>query len=171
MTNEFHHLQPPYFYGFVALVGLLPWPFFLPGAIARLKKLGARDDARGGLLLLAWVWAVVPIAFFSISKSKLPAYILPSFPPLAILIAWELERIWRGEVDIWSQIGLGLTSLIAAIVGGALIYYVAREGVMVNALDWPLLVLPPLVGVGALVCSCSASAKRRRSRRARLSRL
>ena len=89
LTNEFHHLQPPYFYLFVAFAGLLPWPFFLPGAIARLKRLGARDDERGGLLLLAWVWALVPILFFSLSKSKLPAYILPSFPPLAILIGWE----------------------------------------------------------------------------------
>ena len=152
LTNEFHHLQPPYFYLFVAFAGLLPWPFFLPGAIARLKRLGARDDARGGLLLLAWVWALVPIAFFSLSTSKLPAYILPSFPPLAILIGWELERIWRGEVDLWSKIGLGLTSLVAAIVGGALVYYVFRESVAISALDWPLLVLPPLIGLGAFVC-------------------
>ena len=151
LTNEYHHLQPPYFYLFVAFAGLLPWPFFLPGAIARLKRLGARDDARGGLLLLAWVWALIPIAFFSISKSKLPAYILPSFPPLAIIIGWELERLWRGEVDIWGKIGLGLTSLIAACVGIAFAVYVFRESISVAGFGALGLVLPPLIGVGALV--------------------
>ena len=151
LVNEFHHLQPPYFYAVIVLAELLPWPFFLLGGIARLKRLGARDDARGGLLLLAWVWALVPIVFFSLSKSKLPSYILPSLPPLAIIIGWEIERIWRGETDIWSQIGLGFTSLIVASVGGALVFYVLREGVPVSALGWPLLILPPLVGIVALV--------------------
>ena len=151
LTNEYHHLQPPYFYFFVAFAGILPWPFFLPGALARLKRLGARDDERGALLLLAWVWAIVPIAFFSLSKSKLPAYILPSFPPLAMLIGWELERIWRGETDVWGKIGLGLTSLVAAGVGVAFAVYVFRDGVTVAGAGALGLVLPPLIGVGALV--------------------
>ena len=150
LTNEYHHLQPPYFYLFVAFAGLLPWSFFLVGAFARLKHLAARDSERGELLLLAWVWAVIPIAFFSISKSKLPAYILPALPPLAILIGWELERIWRGEIDIWGKIGLGLTSLVAAAVGVALPVYVFREGVAVGGLGFLVLALPPLIGVGAL---------------------
>ncbi len=149
--NEFHHLQPFYFYFFVVLAELLPWPFFLVGGLARLKRLGARDDARGNLLLLAWVWAVLPIAFFSVSKSKLPSYILPSLPPLAIIIGWELERIWRGEVDIWGKIGLGLTSLIAAIAGIGFAVYVFRDGVSIAGWGFLGLVLPPLVGLGALV--------------------
>lgn len=150
LTNEYHHLQPPYFYLLVAFVGLLPWPFFLPGAIARLKKLGARDDERGELLLLAWVWAIIPIAFFSISKSKLPAYILPSFPPLAILIGWEIERVWGGESDIWGKIGMGLTALVSAIIGIAFAVAAVREGVSITGLGALGLVLPPLIGIGAL---------------------
>lgn len=148
--NEYHHLQPFYFYWFVVLAELLPWPFFLPGAIARLKRLGARDSAHGSLLLLAWVWALVPMVFFSVSKSKLPSYILPSLPPLAIIIGWELERIWRGEVDIWGKIGLGFTSLILTVVGQGLIFYVFRERVQVSGLGWLVLALPPLLGAGTL---------------------
>ena len=148
--NEFHHLQPFYFYFFVVLAEILPWPFFLAGALARLKRLGARDDARGELLLLAWVWAAVPILFFSVSKSKLPSYILPSLPPLAIIIGWELERICRGEIDIWGKIGLGLTSLLAAVAGQALIFYVFRERIQISGLNWFILALPPLLGAGAL---------------------
>ena len=151
MTNEYHHLQPPYFYLIVAFAGLLPWPFFLLGAFSRLKKLAARDSEGGELLLLAWVWAIIPIAFFSISKSKLPAYILPSFPPLSILIGWEIERIWRGEIDVWGKIGLGLTSAVAAIIGIAFVVAVFKEGVSVSGLGFIGLVLPPLIGLCALV--------------------
>lgn len=149
--NEFHHLQPFYFYAFVVLAELLPWPFFLIGGFARLKRLGARDDARGELLLLAWIWALVPILFFSLSKSKLPSYILPSLPPLAIIIGWELERIWRGEVDVWGKIGLGLTSLVAAGAGIGFAIYVFRDGVSIAGWGFLGLVLPPLLGVAALV--------------------
>jgi 4-amino-4-deoxy-L-arabinose transferase-like glycosyltransferase len=31
------------------------------------------------------LWALIPIVFFSFSQSKLPGYILPSIPPIAIL--------------------------------------------------------------------------------------
>ena len=148
--NEFHHVQPFYFYWFVVLAELLPWPFFLAGALARLKRLSARDSEQGSLLLLAWVWALVPMLFFSVSKSKLPSYILPSLPPLAIIIGWELERIWRGDVDIWGKIGVGFTSIIAAIIGVSFAVYVSHDGVSISGFGALGLVLPPLLGVGAL---------------------
>ena len=149
--NEFHHVQPFYFYFFVVLAELLPWPFFLAGGLARLKNLGARDSASGSLLLLAWVWALVPILFFSISKSKLPSYILPSLPPLAIIIGWELERICRGKIDIWGKIGLAFTASVAAGAGIGFAVYVFRDGVSIAGWGFLGLVLPPLIGVTALV--------------------
>ena len=148
--NEFHHVQPFYFYWFVVLGEMLPWTFFLAGGIARLKQLGARDSKHGSLLLMAWIWALVPMLFFSASKSKLPSYILPSLPPLAIIIGWELERIWRGEVDIWGKIGLGFTSVISAIIGVGFAVYVFKNGVAVGGLGALALLLPPLLGLGAL---------------------
>ncbi len=148
--NEYHHLQPFYFYFFVVLAELLPWPFFLAGGLARLKRLSARDSATGSLLLLAWVWALVPILFFSVSKSKLPSYILPSLPPLAIIIGWELERIWRGEVDIWGKIGVGLTAILAALIGVGFAVYAFKDGVSIGGWGALGLVLPPLLGLGAL---------------------
>ena len=52
-------------------------------------------------LLLA-VWAVVIFVFFSLSGSKLPGYIVPVFPALAILAAVALDRLdpaqWRRQV-------------------------------------------------------------------------
>ena len=149
-SNEFHHRQPAYFYLFIALVGVVPWTFFLPAAIARVRRLQARDNRRGELLLLAWIWALLPIAFFSLSGSKLPAYVLPSFPALAILIGAELERIWSGEGDAWSRFALAATSIAVAIIGVGGAVYLWRNAA--NA-DWTLVfaLLPPLLGLIAFV--------------------
>jgi 4-amino-4-deoxy-L-arabinose transferase-like glycosyltransferase len=47
------------------------------------------------LFLLLWIAA--PIIFFSFSGSKLPGYILPVFPAVALLVGRELERWWIDE--------------------------------------------------------------------------
>src|SRR5207253_444124 len=90
-SNEFGHPQPFYFFLPVALAGLAPWPAFLLPAIARLKSLRPRREPRQALLAFAWVWAAVVIFFFSFSGSKLPGYILPAFPALAIIVGFEIE--------------------------------------------------------------------------------
>jgi 4-amino-4-deoxy-L-arabinose transferase-like glycosyltransferase len=41
------------------------------------------------VLFLA-AWALFPLFFFSASSSKLPGYVLPSIPPLALLLGWRL---------------------------------------------------------------------------------
>lgn len=72
------------------LAGLIPWTTLLPGALA----LGWRRTPgrfQGNRLLL--LWAVVIFGFFSVSSSKLPSYILPIFPALAILIGQHVQRL------------------------------------------------------------------------------
>ena len=151
LTNKYHHQEPPYFYLFVAFVGVLPWSFWIPAAMARLRRLRARDDARGALLLLAWIWAVVPIAFFSLSGSKLPAYILPSFPALAILIGAELERVWNGQADLWSRIALALTAIVVLAIGVGFGVYLWIEKIPLALWQWPLPALVAVVGVATFV--------------------
>lgn len=67
------------------LLGLLPWTGGLPWLFKRRKAAGARPRA----LLLVWI--VFIFAFFSLSGSKLPSYILPIFPAFAMLIARALD--------------------------------------------------------------------------------
>ena len=40
------------------------------------------------------LWALIPILFFSLSKSKLPGYILPVFPALAVIIGQWINDLW-----------------------------------------------------------------------------
>ncbi len=83
--NPFDHIQPVWFYAPVLLFGLLPATLLL---LPFLRFLGSGDEALArrrppalGYLLLAGGWCVL---FFSASGSKLPTYVLPAFPPLAL---------------------------------------------------------------------------------------
>jgi hypothetical protein len=51
------------------------------------------------------LWACLPIIFFSFSQSKLPGYILPSIPPLAILTGDYLFRSRRPGLSRWVLLG------------------------------------------------------------------
>jgi 4-amino-4-deoxy-L-arabinose transferase-like glycosyltransferase len=116
-SNEYNHPQRFYFYLWLAPLCTLPWLPWLVAALRGLPTLRPRLDARSSLLALGWVWALVPIAFFSISGSKLPSYILPSFPGFAIVIGEALSRgvfvpcSWKPK---W--VAAGGTALMGCIV-------------------------------------------------------
>ena len=114
-----------------------PFWYFLPvllaGAIpSGLLALGAwrgwtRDFFRKPLMQYALCWFVFPFLFFSASSCKLGTYILPCFPPLAILIAAGLRRALltdpvRCRRVLGAVLGyLGLVLAIAAVAGMAVI--------------------------------------------------
>src|SRR3972149_527596 len=79
-TGVHGHQRPFYFFFPVLLLLTFPWTFVL---ISALRRRFGRNDS-----ILLW-WAIVPFVFFSLSGSKLPGYILPIVPPLAILLAKE----------------------------------------------------------------------------------
>jgi len=86
----YSHPGPPWFYLPWLVVLLLPWSLFLPVAVSRLRlwrpevwrgPAGPRD-----LPLLAAVWLVVIVLFFSAAATKLPGYILPAVPGGLLLV-------------------------------------------------------------------------------------
>jgi len=84
-TTEMHQRVHPWWYFVPVLAaGMAPW--IVPLARAAGRALRERSDAE----LLLWCWSLVVFVFFSISSSKLPPYILPIFPALAILAARSL---------------------------------------------------------------------------------
>jgi 4-amino-4-deoxy-L-arabinose transferase-like glycosyltransferase len=78
------HKEPFYFYIPMLAIGFFPWSVFIPSALfLHFQSFRQRKDKDSFFLLLA---AVAPLVFFSLSRSKLPTYILPVFPALAILV-------------------------------------------------------------------------------------
>src|SRR5262245_23365379 len=87
-TSTVHNHPGPFFYYVpVIVLGLFPWSGLLVPALARLRPKLSRAD----LLLL--LWFALPLVFFSIAGSKLPGYILPALPPLAILMGRAAARL------------------------------------------------------------------------------
>jgi 4-amino-4-deoxy-L-arabinose transferase-like glycosyltransferase len=78
LTQKHNRSGPVYYFVPVLFGGLFPWSIFIPRAVAiywRTKE-----------LRLFLIWFFVVFLFFSLSGSKLPPYILPVFPALAILL-------------------------------------------------------------------------------------
>ncbi len=94
-TAENAQHKAPFYYFLVVLPLLaFPWLTLVPAAISGLKqKSGNTIDA--SLLHFLWLWFLLPFLFFSASSGKLETYILPCFPPLAILIAAGLQRYFK----------------------------------------------------------------------------
>jgi len=83
-TAQFHRTQPFYFYALIVAGLFLPWSFILPEAgMAAWKNKWFRSPADR----LCLVWSVVVIIFFSLSKSKMPGYILTVTVATGILTA------------------------------------------------------------------------------------
>lgn len=93
-TDRHQHVQPVWFYIPVVLASFVPWVFQIlsPGwKWLRQLRQQSQGDPQAALF---WSWAVFPLVFFSLSRSKLPGYVLPAFPALAILAAKEWDSLW-----------------------------------------------------------------------------
>jgi 4-amino-4-deoxy-L-arabinose transferase-like glycosyltransferase len=80
LTPHFSRTKNWYYFFLVLGIGFLPWSFFIPVAAKNLRN---RTLSDANLFLTLWV--ILPFAFFSASNAKLPQYILPIYPALAIL--------------------------------------------------------------------------------------
>lgn len=86
LTMVSHRYQPDWFFIPILLLGMAPWVVFMFQALrgALPASWARRYEHKETLYLI--LWALLIFLFFSLSKSKLVPYILPCFPPLAMLI-------------------------------------------------------------------------------------
>ncbi|HSE97533.1 MAG TPA: glycosyltransferase family 39 protein [Blastocatellia bacterium] len=160
ITPIHNHPQPAYFYLFVIFAGLMPWTFLLVPAVSRIRTLRPREDCMDTLLVFAWIWLAVPLLFFSFSSSKLPGYIVPVFPALAIIVGAELERIWNGYRAGLSRAALWITALLLLAIGIAFILYLESQDVATEG--WQLLIrfTPLALGILAFIMLLRSQARR-----------
>jgi 4-amino-4-deoxy-L-arabinose transferase-like glycosyltransferase len=152
------------------LAGLYPWVVFLPAGLAR--AFGERD--RSHVLRFAAWWAIAVVAVHSLAGAKLPHYLVPGFPPMALLVgawldAWS-ERTARGR--FWPALAFGLLAVGGAICAcGLVLALVMPPGIARRVAaqygTWtpgpgPTVILAALT-VGALAAVGAAAAGRRRA--------
>jgi len=105
----------PFWYYLPLLVGFsLPWVALLPATVKQ-AWLEKRTASIGFLLL----WLLMPLAFFSLAKGKLPSYIMPCLLPLALLMGHVLaDKLAQGRgralrINGWLNLVLGIVALLA----------------------------------------------------------
>ena len=169
------HTQPWWFYLPILLAASLPWAALLPNTLIDACK-QRREPVTGFLLL----WLLLPLAIFSLSKGKLPTYIMPCLLPLALLmghavVSWREQakgRILRinGLLNVLlavaGLVGLAYLQLTRAVYANtevfslSLAYIVLLGWLLSNALQAlrPLLLwAAPAVGMGVLVALLPAA--------------
>jgi 4-amino-4-deoxy-L-arabinose transferase-like glycosyltransferase len=124
-TQDAHSRTGPIYYFIpLLLIGILPWVLQIPGAISQAWTEHQRDSKRfsSGRLLVCWF--VVIFLFFSISQSKLPGYIIPVFPALALLIGSRLDHL----LGFTNSMGLPwkIQTIGFAILGGIGFFFLSE---------------------------------------------
>jgi len=146
LSNKYHHPQPFYFYLPVILLMVLPWAAGLIAALAAGRRWNWRGDGAIDLVrVFAVVWVVVPLVFFSVSKSKIPGYVLPVLPATALLIG---ERINCFVQSNRGQRVIRLTAAVILIGVAAGVWYSVRE---IAAPLWLITVVGGAVVIVAVV--------------------
>ncbi|MFZ4723093.1 MAG: phospholipid carrier-dependent glycosyltransferase [Phycisphaerales bacterium] len=121
--DDNQHGEPWWLLSLVLVGGGLFWSVVWTRAWGALRgDAGMRSGVR---FCVAWV--ALPLALLSLSKGKLPTYVLPLFPPVSAMVALGLLR-WREQRAMSRDAGtavaltivrlLAITCLTLAVVGG-----------------------------------------------------
>ncbi|HXI12894.1 MAG TPA: glycosyltransferase family 39 protein [Thermoanaerobaculia bacterium] len=157
------HRSPPWFYVIRAPLTFFPW--FLLAVIALLTLYRTRERAGAvlspisgnAMFLVHWVIAVlVP---FSLISGKLDIYMLPAFPPLALLMG---DFVARRSGDSWARAAfranlittllVGVIGLVGLIGGSALVRRADEKALMTSPSVRTLLMITVAASVIGFVC-------------------
>ncbi|WP_223461155.1 MULTISPECIES: lipid IV(A) 4-amino-4-deoxy-L-arabinosyltransferase [unclassified Pseudomonas] len=139
--DDAQHDAPWWYYLPLLVAFSMPWVALLPPALKQAWQTRRQSNIA---FLLLWLW--MPLFFFSLSKGKLPAYILPCLLPLALLLGHALAdrlKLEQGRVP-------GINGLLNLVVGVvtllALVYLQLKKPIYDHELHNLVLVFIGLIG-------------------------
>ncbi len=153
------------FYPIAILCGFFPWSVFagpvLLGLIARVRR---RDPWSPGYTLAA-CWVGVYVVAFTLAQTKLPSYVTPCYPGLALLTGAFIYHWIEGTQlvsPLWTRAAFVVCAAIGAVLLLALPFALAR---FLPGEQWLAAIglIPLLGGIAAIVVS--ESGKRRTAAR------
>ncbi|QOQ76555.1 lipid IV(A) 4-amino-4-deoxy-L-arabinosyltransferase [Pseudomonas poae] len=107
-SDNAQHARAWWFFLPIMVVACLPWAALLPSTVLKAWK----DKGQPAIVFLA-LWLLLPLVFFSLSKGKLPTYIMPCLLPLALLMGHALvELIKHGKPR-----AILINGLVNAVIG------------------------------------------------------
>jgi 4-amino-4-deoxy-L-arabinose transferase-like glycosyltransferase len=169
------HAGAPFYYLAVIAVGFFPWVAFLPASVLsaiprisnvrvwqRLRTLPSQNPFEWFMIL----WTAAVVGFFTLAGTKLPHYIAPAFPAMAVLVAvwWDrrlddthfnIQREERYSFGFLGLLTVVLATLLLAVprlIEWARIRYAASAPFLIQPidLDWSLVVLSIILLSGVM---------------------
>ena len=102
-TKDLGRYQPWYYFIPILIAGALPWTVTMFDTMWRTVRDSSLPAQMFNSRRFLLVWAVFVYVFFSISGSKLPSYLLPMLPALALLMGKRIAEM-RERVLFWQLI-------------------------------------------------------------------
>ncbi|MDP3980837.1 MAG: glycosyltransferase family 39 protein [Chlamydiota bacterium] len=93
VTDQLKHTEALYYYIPIILGGIFPWTVYLPQSLMRFKEKWSDDWFR-----INMIWCVTVLVVFSLSRAKLPTYILSLFVPMAMLLGSFWDNIFSDRL-------------------------------------------------------------------------
>lgn len=112
--DDAQHAEPFWYYLPLLVAFSLPWVALLPSTFKQ-----AWRDKRNVKIGFVLLWLLMPLAFFSLAKGKLPSYIMPCLLPLALLMGNTLaDKLAEGRyralrINGWLNLVIGVVVLLA----------------------------------------------------------
>ena len=140
-SDALRHVQAWYFYLPVLLGAVFPWtPLY--GALA----FRFRETVKDPRVRVMGAFALWVIVFFSMSRNKLPGYILPAVPGIALLLGLAAEKSPRWVLALCGWF-LSIVPALAHVLGPALDHGLTKVAIP-NPPAWGI----ALAGIATLCC-------------------
>ena len=142
---------PIWYFVPILLVGFLPWTSLLPRLITENGSRKPPTGFQAERFLL--IWAAFIFVFFSLSHSKLPSYILPLFPALALLLGSTLKHASAASLKkhLWLPLAVWVLVTAAYPLAG---YFVAADMPLADVQRYAIFLA--VGGAGFLLCALFA---------------
>jgi 4-amino-4-deoxy-L-arabinose transferase-like glycosyltransferase len=157
-TTEHHRFHPWWYFIPFLLLGLFPWTCFLWPSLRRAIAGGWARRRENADAWFPVVWAAVVFIFFSASHSKLVPYILPVFPPLAVIVGGWLADRWADNSFAPLGRGLLLYYVASVLLAACLCAVVLKPGLAHGMDPEQAVALRPFVIAAAAVLAAGAAA-------------
>ena len=167
-----NHGGPWVYYLGAAVLFSAPWSSFLVATLKDAWNRARIDGPERRAVRFLVIWVAVVFAAFTPLATKLPHYIAPAYPALAILTASYLVRWMRGDIEMprWARVsavaGFALTGsavMLAMLIGGGAIpvgEFASKVRVFPGLAEWAWIGLFPIAGAVAFA-SCAHCGRRR----------
>lgn len=165
LADNAQHRESFWIFVLTAPAMFIPWTFVTPAAVRGIAAQLRGDGSKKRLLRASLCWLVLPFLFFSLSRGKILTYILPCFPPFAILMASGLRHLFKtsGPNRLF-QGGTAVTAILFAVILLAfpLVQFFGFDGFRPFSESWKVMMV--INGLAFFVLLCVWSLKSRHLR-------